>query len=117
MTVELVYDLVVVLHFLGLASLIGGWLVQLRARGERYVNPAMVHGALTQLVTGLVIVGLGDSALDKEFDYAKIGTKLAITAIVLVLVWMNRRKELIPDGLYFIIGGLAIFNVLLAVLW
>ena len=114
---ELVYDLVVVLHFLGLASLIGGWLVQMRARGERYVNPAMVHGALTQLVTGLAIVGIGDASLDKDFDYAKIGTKLVITGIVVVLVWVNRRKELIPDGLYYIIGGLAIVNVALAVLW
>ncbi len=114
---EIVYDVVVVLHFLGLASLIGGWLVQMRARGERAVNPAMLHGALTQLVTGLAIVGLGEGALDREYDYAKITTKLVITAVVLLLVWVNRRKPSIPDGLYFIIGGLAIVNVALAVLW
>jgi hypothetical protein len=116
-TVELVYDLVVVLHFLGLASLIGGWLVQLRARGERIINPAMLHGALTQMATGLVIVGLGEGVLDREYDYAKITTKLVVTAIVLLLVWVNRRKEGIPDGLYFIIGGLAVANVVVAVLW
>jgi hypothetical protein len=115
--VEIVYDLVVVVHFLGLASLIGGWLVQLRARGERLVNPAMVHGALTQLVTGLIIVGLGEAVLDREYDYAKIAVKLVVTAVVALLVWVNRRKPLIPDGLYFIIGGLAIANVFVAVLW
>ncbi|MGB9375848.1 MAG: hypothetical protein WCA82_17005 [Jiangellales bacterium] len=114
---ETVYEIVVVLHFLGLASLIGGWLVQMRARGERVVNPAMLHGALTQLVTGVIIVGLGEAALDREFDYAKITTKLVITAIVLLLVWVNRRKDLIPDGLYYLIGGLSIVNVAIAVLW
>lgn len=114
---EIVYDLVVVLHFLGLASLIGGWLVQMRSSGQRYVNPAMLHGALTQLVTGLIIVGLGEAVLEREYDYAKITTKLVITGIVLLLVWVNRRKELIPDGLYAIIGGLAIVNVVVAVLW
>lgn len=114
---EIVYDLVVVLHFLGLASLIGGWLVQMRAGGERYVNPAMLHGALTQMVTGVIIVGLGESVLDRDYDYAKITTKLVITAVVLLLVWVNRRKQLIPDGLYYLVGGLAITNVAIAVLW
>jgi hypothetical protein len=115
--VETVYDLVVVLHFIGLASLIGGWLVQMRARGERMVNPAMVHGALTQLLTGLAIVGLGEGVLDRDYDYAKISTKLVITAVVVLLTWVNRRKPAIPEGLYFIIGGLAVVNVVLAVLW
>jgi hypothetical protein len=115
--VEIVYDLVVVLHFLGLASLIGGWLVQMRVGGERYINPAMLHGALTQLVTGIIIVGLGESVLDRDYDYAKITTKLVITAIVLLLIWVNRRRQVIPDGLYYLVGGLAITNVAIAVLW
>jgi hypothetical protein len=116
--VEIVYDLLVVLHFIGLASLIGGWLVQLRAP-QRRVLPAMVHGALTQLVTGVALVGLGESvpALDEAFDYAKIGTKLVIVLVVTVLVWVNRRKEAIPTGLFLLIGGLSIANVAIAVLW
>lgn len=117
MIVEIVYDLVVVLHFLGLASLIGGWLVQMSARGERLVNPAMLHGALTQLVTGLIIVGLGEAVLDREYDMAKISVKLVVTAIITLLVWVNRRKTVIPDGLFFLIGGLGIANVAVAVLW
>jgi hypothetical protein len=114
--VEIVYDLLVVLHFLGLASLIGGWLVQLR-NPERRVLPAMLHGALTQLVTGILLVGIGEGALDWDFDYAKISTKLVIAAVVTVLCWVNRRKEVIPSGVYLLIGGLSIVNVLVAVLW
>jgi hypothetical protein len=116
---EIVYDLVLVLHFLGLASLIGGWLVQMRARGGRLVNPAMVHGALTQVLTGLLLVGLAEAvdSLDKDVDNAKIGVKLVVALVVLVLAWVNRRKGTVPDGLYFIIGGLAVLNVVVAVFW
>ena len=55
---DVVYKVLVVLHFLGMASLVGGWLVQLRARGERFVSAAIVDGVYTQLVTGVVMVGL-----------------------------------------------------------
>ncbi len=117
MIVEIVYDVVVVLHFLGLASLIGGWLVQLRSTGERRILPAMLHGALTQLVTGIVIVGLGEAVLDLTYDYAKIAVKLVLTMVIVILAWVNRRKQVIPDGLFLAIGGIAITNVALAVLW
>ncbi len=113
---EIVYELLVVLHFLGLASLIGGWLVQLRDT-ERHVNPAMLHGALTQLVTGVALVGVGEAALDEQYDYAKITTKLVIVLVVTALVWVNRRKPAIPTGLYLLLGGLSIANVAIAVLW
>ena len=78
---DVVYKILVVLHFLGLASLIGGWLVQLRAVGERYVSAAMLHGVLTQLVTGVLLVGLGRG---RRFsgplvDRTKIGVKLVVT--------------------------------------
>jgi hypothetical protein len=115
--VEIVYDLVVVLHFVGLASLLGGVLVQLRSSGERRILPAMNHGALTQLVTGLVIVGLGEAVLDRDYDQVKVAVKLAVTLVVVVLVWVNRRRELVPDGLYALIGLLTLANVVVAVLW
>ena len=103
---EVVDDLVLVLHFLGMASLVGGWLVQVRARGERYVNSAMVHGVLTQLVTGVLLVGLaeGVDSLDRDLDMAKIGVKLLVALVVAVLCWANRRRPTLPDGLYLLIG-------------
>lgn len=114
---EAVYNALVVLHFLGLASLVGGWLVQLGDRGRRLVNPAMVHGALTQVATGVLLVGLGESVLDKDYSAAKLGVKLVVAAVVLGLSWVNRRKPAIPDGLFFLIGGLAVVNVCVAVFW
>jgi hypothetical protein len=114
--VEIVYELLVVVHFLGLAALIGGWLVQIRAP-QRRVLPAMLHGALTQVVTGVLLVGIASTALAEDLDYAKITTKLVVALVVAVLCWANRRKEAIPAGVYLLIGGLAVVNVLVAVLW
>ena len=63
---EFLYNLIVVLHFVGLASLLGGFIVQMKSP-DKGVNPAMLHGALTQLVTGVVLVGLLESdVLDDE---------------------------------------------------
>jgi hypothetical protein len=116
---DVVYKILVVLHFLGLASLIGGWLVQLRAVGERYVSAAMLHGVLTQLVTGVLLVGLaeGVDSLDRTVDRTKIGVKLVVTLVVTILCWANRRRQFLPNGLYFLIGLLAVANVVIAVFW
>ena len=51
------------LHIIGIASLLGGFLTQMKAMGKgtaRFV-PAMLHGALTMLVTGVILVGLNQA--------------------------------------------------------
>ncbi len=116
---DVAYELVVLVHLLGMASLVGGWLVQVSARGERYVSAAMLHGGLTQLVTGVALVAMaeGVASLDEPIDWPKMAVKLAVTLVVVVLCWANRRRHTLPDGVYAIIGMLAIGNVAVAVLW
>ncbi|MBD0292166.1 MAG: hypothetical protein ICV70_01155 [Jiangellaceae bacterium] len=116
---DALYKALLVLHFVGMASLIGGWLVQLTAGTERYVNLAMVHGVLTQLVTGVLLAGLaeGVESLDRNVDRAKIGVKLVVTLIVALLCWVNRRRLTVPNGLFLLLGLLAIGNVVVAVFW
>jgi hypothetical protein len=112
---EFVYHLLVVLHFIGLASLLGGFLVQIKS-SPRVVNSAMVHGVITQLVTGVLIVGVAEMQ-DWEVDHAKVGVKLAIALVVAVLVFMNRRRETLSTGAWAAIGGLTIANIVVAVFW
>lgn len=114
-----VYDLLLVLHFIGLASLLGGLMVQLSARGGRVVNPAMLHGALTQLVTGVAMVGMasGIDSLDKDVDNAKIGVKLVVVLVITALCQVNRKRAAIADGLFFALFGLTLANVVIAVFW
>lgn len=108
-------DLVLLLHLVGFAALLGGALVQLRDR-EPLVNAAMVHGALTQLVTGLALVVL-DEVADGELDLVPLGVKLLVTLFVTLLVVVNRRYESIPKGLWALITVLTLGNAAVAVLW
>lgn len=111
---DLLRDLLVFLHFIGLAALFGGLFVQLKA-DPRVVNNAMLHGILTQLVTGVLLVGVLE-ADDAEVDNAKIGVKLLVALVIGVLVWVNRRKTL-PTGLFMGLLGLTALNIAVAVFW
>ena len=54
------------------------------------VLPGMVHGALLQLVTGVVLVGLHEAgAGDDDVNNAKIGVKLLVTLVVVGLAWVT----------------------------
>ncbi|MFZ0159482.1 MAG: hypothetical protein WAL50_10680 [Kineosporiaceae bacterium] len=114
---SIVYELLVVLHLLGMAAIVGSWFMVLRA--PRLV-PGMVHGALLQLLTGIAMVGLREADAvpgEEPLDHAKIGAKLGIALVVAVLAWANRKRDDAPSGVVHVIGGLAVVNVLIAVLW
>jgi hypothetical protein len=115
---EFVRLVLVFLHFLGFASLLGGFLVQL-SQPTRRINSAILHGALTQLVTGVALVGLYDSvdSLDQSVDNAKIGVKLVVVLVIIVLAFLNRRKDRLDNAVFFAIGGLTVLNVAIAVFW
>ena len=102
-------------HLVGMAALLGGGLAQIRARTKR-VSRAMLDGALTQVVTGLLLVGVIEGQ-DESLDHAKIAVKFAVGLLVAVLVWINRRKPEIPAGLYWGIVALTLCNVAVAVFW
>ena len=109
------YDVLVFLHMLGMAALFGGTFVQVRAP-ERVVNNAMLHGVLTQVVTGLLMVGILESGTE-PVNHAKIGVKFALAVVIAVLVIVNRKKPSIPDGLYYGLLGLSVVTIGVATLW
>jgi hypothetical protein len=112
--VQILFNVILVLHFLGLAAIIGTFLTQMRP--PRRPSPGYLHGSLLQLVTGVAMVGLA-YPLGWEPDNAKIGVKLLITLAILGLYLANRKKEELPTGAWGAIGGLAITNVAIAVFW
>ena len=115
---DVLIHLFVGLHIIGIASLLGGFLTQMKAMGAgtaRFV-PAMLHGALTMLVTGVVLVGL-NQAQDYSVDNIKIGVKLALLIVILGLVYVKRDEEKADKGLFGLVGLLTVANVFIAVLW
>lgn len=115
---DLVRDLLVVLHLLGMAAIVGGWLAVLKAPR---VLATVVNGARVQVVTGVILLGLLESGVlddDGEPNRAKFGVKLLVGIVVAGLAEANaKRGERVRPGLVHAIGGLAVLNVLIAVLW
>jgi hypothetical protein len=113
--VDFVRDVLLFIHLVGFASLFGGAFVQVRDE-VKVVNSAMLHGALTQVVTGLLLVGVIEGQ-DDPIDNTKVAVKLAVALVVAVLCWVNRRKESLPNGLFLGVSLLTLLNAGIAVFW
>ena len=111
---QFLFNTMLVLHFVGIASLLGSAIVQ--AKPPRSITPGYLHGALTMLITGLALVGL-TYPLGGEPDNAKVAVKLTVLIVILVLVFVNRSKEQISTGVWASIAGLTTLNIVLAVFW
>ncbi|MFG3248342.1 hypothetical protein [Streptomyces sp. NPDC048187] len=115
---DVLIHLFVGLHIIGIAALLGGFLTQMKAmgRGTARYTPAMLHGALTMLVTGAVLIGL-NQAQDHPVDNVKMGVKLALLIVILGLVYVKRDDEKVEKPLFALVGALTLANVFIAVLW
>ncbi|TVL90099.1 hypothetical protein [Streptomyces sp. SAJ15] len=106
------------LHIIGIAALLGGFLSQTKAMraGEARMTPGMLHGALTMLITGVALVGL-NQADDQAVNNLKIGIKMALLIVILALVYVKRDEERVPNPVFGLVGLLTTANVFIAVLW
>ena len=114
----IVFGIILIFHFIGLASLLGGVLVQVKdtIAGKGRIVAAMIHGALTQLVTGILLVGLIQMS-HGSVNNTKIAVKLAIVLIITVLVFLFRKKQPVDSWVVWFIGLLTVANITIAVLW
>ncbi|OIJ67423.1 hypothetical protein [Streptomyces mangrovisoli] len=115
---DVLIHLFVGLHIIGIAALLGGFLTQMKAMGQgkaRFV-PGMLHGALTMLVTGAILVGLVQ-ADGHDINTVKIGIKLAVLVVILGLVYVKRDEETVDKKLFGLVGLLTMVNIFIAVLW
>jgi cytochrome bd-type quinol oxidase subunit 2 len=115
---DFVHHLLTFLHLVGFAALFGGFFTQLKTKTP-VVNAAMLHGALTQLVTGVLLVGLASGIKDDDFtvNNAKVGVKLVVLLVITGLIFAYRKKPALTRGTYFAIGGLTVLNAAIAVFW
>jgi hypothetical protein len=112
---DLLRHLLLVVHILGFAALLGGLLVQARSP-EKTVNSLMRDGAGTAFVAGLLLVGVLQ-ADDVDVNNTKLAVKGVIGLVILVLVMANLRKERIANGLWGLLLLLTVANICVAVFW
>jgi len=112
---ELLYSALVVLHVFGIVAIGYGFFKEL-AKKTFGVNVAMLHGASTQLLTGVLMVGLHESgavASDEVLDMSKITLKLIIAIAVIAAYSIGKRKS--GTKLYWsLIGSLTLTNIVIS---
>jgi len=116
---DLVYNILVALHLLGMAAVVGGWIA---VRTGRTVIAPILWGARAQLVTGLALVGVAEALKDEEHhvNNAKIAVKLVVALVVLAAAEIGAargRKGRDTGSLLDVAGGAAVVNVLVAAIW
>ncbi|ASU83277.1 hypothetical protein CDO52_11255 [Nocardiopsis gilva YIM 90087] len=110
---DIVYSALVFLHLLGMAGIIGGFLMQLITGNEK--SPKVIlHSTLLQLLTGLLLVGIAEMD-GGGLDHIKVGVKLVVAFAVAIIATINLRKP--ATKLALAAGVLAILNVGVAVFW
>lgn len=116
---DVLHKIFVVLHLLGMAAVVGGWLA---ARGGRTMSEVVVWGARAQLVTGVILVGLAEAMKSEgaALNYPKIGIKLLVSVLVVAFAEIGRvrakRREASSTALDAAGAG-GVLNVLVAALW
>jgi hypothetical protein len=126
---ELVRDLTLIGHFIGLALIIGPFFARMRANGG-YLFGIVLTGASIQLVTGLLLTGLAEMRLADDPDLAVNHTKIAVKTVIglvifiVALIGYRKQRRLSADAperkllpLLHTAGALAIADVAVAVLW
>lgn len=113
-----VRNIALILHFIGMAILLGGLLA---ARGR--ILAGALHGAWLALLAGLVLVGVRYPLVDADpdrwspIDNGKISVKLLVLVAILALGYLNRRKEQVSMAVWGGMVLLAVTNIAVAVIW
>jgi hypothetical protein len=103
-------------HLIGFALLLGGAVVQYLT-GKLRINPAMLWGAIIQLVTGIGLAAPLRGGGDAEPDPIKLGVKALIAVMIFVMVFFSRRRDQVNKGHFLAIIGLTLVNAAVAVFW
>lgn len=123
---EAVSNIFLVLHFVGLAALFGGFLAQMSAQIKTVTN-GMLHGALLSLIAGVVMVGVRYPLNDQDpnayplYDNGKISVKLLILLVILILGYTSKKRSKDSNqgdtAAWATVGLLTFTNIVIAVFW
>lgn len=108
---DFLYTSMLLIHILCWAFMLGGWLATMKKPG---LVKGFPHAAATALVTGVIMMGLKIMD-DADINHMKLGIKLLINLVIVVLAFMAQKKaDDAPKGLITAIGGLTVLNIIIA---
>lgn len=115
---ETLRGIVVLVHLIGFAVLLGAWVVEVVGRRIRFTR-VMSFGLLIAGVAGLALAA--PWGVSYELNYVKIGTKLVILLVIGALLGIGtarqRRTGSLAPALFWPVGVLTVANAAIAVLW
>jgi len=116
---ELLRNVVVLLHIVGFAVTFGAWVTEAVAKRFRFTR-VMDYGLLLSLLTGLALAAPWPAGI--ELNYPKIGIKLVILVVIGGLLGMGstrqkRTGDPVPRPLFVSVGVLSFAAAAIAVLW
>ncbi len=115
---EIARDVLLILHFIGMAGVLGGLLAS-----QSKLNKGVLHSALLALVTGISLVGIRYPLHDSNPmewplpDNAKITVKLLILVAILILGFRNAKKDSLPKNTWMAMTLLTVTNIVFGVIW
>ncbi|MGO2684151.1 MAG: hypothetical protein ACTIAA_07995 [Microbacterium sp.] len=109
-------------HFVGLAALIGPFLLQVRSRQALRLR-LMLTGAIVQVITGNALIAanrLQGLEVDEVKMILKLGIAVVTLGVLIAAVIVQRRRGARAASvrpLFVGAGGLALAEVVIAVVW
>jgi hypothetical protein len=115
---EILRQIVVLVHLSGFALLFGAWGVEVFNRRVQ-VTPLMNIGLGIAAVAGLILAA--PWGISYELNYVKIGVKLVILLIIgaLLGIGMSRQRKggSTPPAVFWSVGILTLLNAAIALIW
>ena len=116
---EFIYNIFLVLHFIGLAGLLGGLLAQIPNKLKQ-LQKLVMHSALLMFIAGLVMVGINqmmhaDDPTVELLDHVKIAIKSTVLIAILAIGYLNIKKSVISNKVWAVMTLLATANIVIAV--
>ncbi|MCX2930531.1 Fe-S protein [Mycobacterium sp. CVI_P3] len=116
---ELLRNVVVLVHIVGFAVTFGAWVAEAAARRFRTTR-VMDYGLLVSLLTGIVLAAPWPAGI--VLNYPKIGVKLALLVIIGGLLGMGNARQRrtgspIALPVFVSVGVLSLAAAAVAVLW
>lgn len=112
-TTKIIINTLLVLHLLGIASLMAGFLTGMKQiKTGIKINAGVFHGSYLMLITGLAMAGLEDGT---KLNALVIAIKAIVLTVIFFIAYTYNKKENTPVWVVPTIFLLTLANIIFAI--